>query len=56
MSRHTRRRKQPASEPGADRISKCPNCGNPGPHFVMRSMGQRGFFICVARIAKKDAK
>jgi len=24
----------------------CPNCGQPGPHFVPPSMGEQGFFIC----------
>lgn len=24
----------------------CRNCGQPGPHFVPPSLGERGFFIC----------
>lgn len=24
----------------------CPNCGEPGPHFVPPSFGDKGFFIC----------
>jgi len=25
---------------------KCPNCGEPGPHFVPPSLGEPGFFLC----------
>jgi len=24
----------------------CPNCGQPGRHFMPPSMGDRGFYVC----------
>jgi hypothetical protein len=24
----------------------CPECGEPGPHFVPPCFGQRGFYVC----------
>lgn len=27
-------------------MSKCPNCGEDGPHFAPPSMGEAGFYIC----------
>lgn len=29
-----------------ERQSVCPNCGQPGAHFVSPSLGDEGFFIC----------
>ncbi len=29
--------------------SPCPNCGEPGPHFVPPSLGEKGFFMCEAK-------
>lgn len=51
--RAKRRRKQEWRKTYAHRIrslsyKNCPNCGEPGPHFVPPSGGGRfpGFFIC----------
>lgn len=48
-ARDLERRKRQLSR-GLDALiygrSACPHCGQPGPHFVPPSMGERGFYIC----------
>lgn len=34
--------------------TKCPQCGEPGPHFVPPSMGEPGFYICEQTRIKAD--
>ena len=43
--RNRRNKKEPVTKIKTVRTT-CPNCGNPGPHFVPPSFGDIGFFIC----------
>lgn len=34
--------------------TKCPNCGEDGPHFVPPSLGERGQYICEKKIEQAE--
>lgn len=44
VSRHRRRRNQAAFHP----LPTCSNCGGRGSHFVSPSLGEPGFWLCLA--------
>ena len=35
-------------------MSKCPKCGEDGPHFIGPSLGEQGFFICEAGVSQSN--
>lgn len=44
-----RARKRRSPDPRNFKSPPCLNCGQPGPHFVPPSFGDRGFYICTKK-------
>lgn len=37
------------------KLSKCPNCGEPGPHYAPPGFGSPGMFICKPKEKEEES-